>query len=122
MYDVIIIGAGPAGISAGLYAKRANLNVLILYHGISGVEKAHKIENYYGFPGGISGKELYNNGIEQAKSLGIEVLEEEILNIENNLDLIYTVKSKNKKFESKALIIATGTKKIKPNIERYRRI
>ena len=49
MYDVIIIGAGPAGISAGLYAKRASLNVLILYYGESNLEKANEIENYYGF-------------------------------------------------------------------------
>lgn len=49
MYDVIIVGAGPAGISSGLYAKRANKNVLILYYGESNLEKAHLIDNYYGF-------------------------------------------------------------------------
>lgn len=42
MYDIIIIGAGPAGISASLYAKRAGMNVLVLYHGTSELEKAHK--------------------------------------------------------------------------------
>ena len=62
MYDVIIIGAGPAGISASLYAKRANLDVLVLYYGDSNLLNATEIENYYGFPGGISGKELYENG------------------------------------------------------------
>ena len=46
MYDVIIIGAGPAGISASLYAKRANKSVLVLYHGESQLEKAHMIDNY----------------------------------------------------------------------------
>lgn len=50
MYDVIIIGAGPAGISASVYTVRANLKVLVLYNGISNVEKAQKIDNYYGFP------------------------------------------------------------------------
>ena len=49
MYDIIVLGAGPAGISAALYAKRANLNVLVLFHGESQLEKAHLIENYYGF-------------------------------------------------------------------------
>ena len=72
MYDLIIIGAGPAGISASLYAKRANLNVLVLYHGESSLEQASKIDNYYGFPEGISGKDLYKSGIEQAKNLGVE--------------------------------------------------
>lgn len=122
MYDVIIIGAGPAGVSAGLYAKRSNLNVLILYHGISGIEKAHKIDNYYGFPDGITGETLYENGIAQAKKLGIEVLDEEITNIEINSDLSYIVKSNNKKFDAKSVIIATGNKKLKPNIVRNRRI
>ena len=46
MYDVLVIGAGPAGISAGLYAKRAGVNVLILYHGESALEKATEIENF----------------------------------------------------------------------------
>ena len=69
MKDVIIIGAGPAGISASLYAKRGNLDVLVLYNDGSTVSEAHKIDNYYGFPGGISGEELYLKGIEQAERI-----------------------------------------------------
>ena len=53
MYDVIIIGAGPAGITSGLYIKRANLNPLIIYNDKSSLEKTEKIENYYGFEKGI---------------------------------------------------------------------
>ena len=49
MIDVIIIGAGPAGISASLYAKRANLSVMVLYDGQSNLEKTEQIDNYYGF-------------------------------------------------------------------------
>ena len=49
MYDVIIIGAGPSGISAGLYAKRANLKVLIIYQEEATIKKAELIENYYGY-------------------------------------------------------------------------
>ena len=116
MYDVIIVGAGPAGISAGLYAKRANLDVLILYYENSAIEKTEKIDNYYGFPNGVSGKQLYENGIVQAKMLGIEIKKEEIINIENNLDSKYIVKSQKESYEAKAVIIATGNKKIKPNI------
>ncbi len=119
MYDVIIIGAGPAGISAGIYVKRANLKVLILYYGESGIEKASRIENYYGFPEGITGKELYNKGIEQAKKIGIEVKKQEITNIEINSHFLFIVKSNKEQFETKSIIIATGSQKIKPNIIRH---
>ena len=48
MYDTIIIGAGPAGISASLYTKRANLKTLVIHKGMGALEKAERIENYYG--------------------------------------------------------------------------
>ena len=120
MYDVIIIGAGPAGISAGIYAKRSNLNVLIVYSGTSNLEKANKIENYYGFPNGITGKELYENGIQQAKKIGIEIKKLEIINIEVNSEFSYLVKSQNETLETKSIIFATGNKKVKPDIIRNR--
>ena len=115
MYDVIIIGAGPAGVSAGVYAKRAGQNVLILYHGESNLEKAEEIDNYYGFEDGISGEELYQNGIKQALNLGIEVREEEVLNIEKTED--FKVQTVENIYESKTVIIATGNKKLRPNIK-----
>ena len=115
MYDVIIVGAGPAGISAGLYAKKAGANTLILYSGQSNIEKATEINNYYGFENGIDGKELYINGIQQAKNIGIDVYEEEVLNIVN--DNLFIVETTKNKYESKAVIIATGNKKIRPDIE-----
>lgn len=116
MHDIIIIGAGPAGISAGLYAKRAGANVLILYNGESNLDKAEKIDNYYGFVNGIDGKTLYNNGIEQAKNLGIEVKNEEVLHIEK-LGNEFKVKTENEEYTSKATIISTGNKKLRPNIK-----
>ena len=82
MYDVIIIGAGPAGISASLYTVRSNLKTLVIYKEKSALEKATKIENYYGFEKGIRGEELYKTGIEQAKELGVETLNEEVTNIQ----------------------------------------
>ena len=116
MYDVVIVGAGPAGISAGIYAKRANLNVLILYHGISNLEKATMIENYYGFENGISGEDLYNTGIRQALNLGIEVKDEEVLNLEK-VDEEFKITTVENKYIGKSVIIATGNKKLKPNIK-----
>ena len=117
MYDVVIIGAGPAGISAALYAKRANKSVLVLYHGESQLEKAHLIDNYYGFDGGISGGDLYNNGIKQAKTLGAEVKNEEVLHITMNADMNYDIKTSQGEYTGKALILATGNKKLKPNLK-----
>lgn len=117
MYDVIIIGAGPAGVSAGLYVKRANLNVLMLYKGESALEKAEHIENYYGFENGISGKDLYLNGIRQAKSLGIDVKNEETINIRIDENKKYTVITENETYKTKAIILATGNKKNTVKIE-----
>lgn len=116
-YDVIIVGAGPSGISASLYAKRSNMTVLVLYYGTSELEKAHKIDNYYGFTNGITGKELYNAGIEQAKNLGVEISKKEILSIEIAKNSLFEVKTSNDSLLAKSVIIATGNKKIRPNIK-----
>ena len=116
MYDVIIIGAGPAGISAGLYAKRAGLNVLIVYSGESNLEKATQIDNYYGFIDGINGKELYQNGIEQAKKIEIELKNEEVIDIKK-IEESFFVTTVIGEYLSKTVIIATGNKKLKPNIK-----
>lgn len=116
LYDVIIIGAGPAGVSASLYTKRANLNVLILYSGKSNLDGAHKIDNYYGFPEGISGKELYENGIKQAKNLGVDVTETEVLGIQES-NGNYSVKTENGIYNGKTIVLAVGNQKVKPNIK-----
>lgn len=117
MLDAIVIGAGPAGISSALYLKRANLDVLVLYHGESQLQKAHKIDNYYGFADGISGNDLYEEGINQAKNLGIEVLDSEVTNIQIASETSYTVTTSSGEYQAHAVIIATGNKKLKPNVE-----
>ena len=104
MYDVIIIGAGPAGISAAIYTRRANLKVMVLYHGRSELEKAEKIENFYGFPGGISGEDLYKRGIKQAKELGVELREKEVIDIALDKNL-YKVVTSNEEYKGKTIII-----------------
>ena len=116
MYDIIIIGAGPAGISASLYAKRAGTNVLVLYNENTSLSKAEKIENYYGFPGGITGEDLYENGIKQAKELGVEIKKKEVIQIEN-LGNTFNVKTEEEIYETKAIILSTGNKKVRPNIK-----
>ena len=116
MYDVIIIGAGPAGISASLYTTRGNLKTLVIYNGISSLEKAKKIDNYYGFKDGISGEELYKIGIEQTQKLETEVKNEEVLKIEM-IENGFSVKTINGDYNSKSVILATGSKKNKPKIK-----
>lgn len=117
MYDVIIIGAGPAGISASLYIKRANLNAVVIYSGESQLEKAHKIDNYYGFADGITGTDLYAAGIQQAKNLGIEVIKAEVTNIQMDSPAQYTVTANSKDYSAPAVVMATGNKKLRPLID-----
>lgn len=115
MYDVIVIGSGPAGITAAIYAKRRNLSILVISKGNGTLQKAEKIDNYYGFENGISGKELYVNGIKQAKNLGIDFIEDEVINIEYINQ--FTIETVNLKYEAKAVILATGVSRNVPNIK-----
>ena len=115
MIDVLVIGAGPAGISAAIYAKRAGTSVMVLFKGESNLEKAHKIDNYYGFENGIDGKSLYQAGIKQAQNLDIDVKEEEVFSIKK--EEFFCVETENNTYEAKTVIIATGNKKIRPNIK-----
>lgn len=111
MYDVIIIGAGPAGVSASLYTQRAGKDTLIIYSGNSSLEKTEKIENYYGFENGISGEDLYNNGINQAKNIGVDVKNEDVIKIEQSTENTFNVFTSNNKYEAKAIIMAVGQKR-----------
>lgn len=116
MFDVIIIGGGPAGISASLYTKRGNKKTLVINSESSILQEVHKIENYYGFENGISGKELYDIGIKQAKNLGIEVKQEEVLTVKINEKGFEVITNKDT-YESEAVIIAVGNKKNKVKIK-----
>lgn len=116
MYDVIVIGGGPAGVSASLYAKRSNLNVLLIHNGISNLDKAVKIDNYYGFKDGISGTQLYNDGLLQAENIGVIVKKEEVTSILFN-DNGFSVKTPLNMYNCNSIVIATGNKKVSPNID-----
>lgn len=109
MYDIIIIGAGPAGISAALYTLRANLNTLIIGKDGGALEQTDKIENYFGTGGVISGKELLEKGITQAENLGASFAKEEVVSIEWMEN--FTVTTQSNRYEAKAVIIATGNKR-----------
>lgn len=104
------------GISASIYAKRGNLNPLVIYNDKSSLEKTEKIDNYYGFENGVDGKKLYEDGINQAKNLNIDVKNEEVIKIEF-AEKGYTVTTSKDKYDSKTIILATGNKKNTPNIK-----
>ncbi|MGO4945441.1 NAD(P)/FAD-dependent oxidoreductase [Blautia sp. Sow4_E7] len=114
MEKVIIIGAGPAGISAALYAARANMDPLVINNGIGALEKAEKIENYYGMEHPVSGKELFETGIAQAKALGVRILEAQVLGI-GGFDT-FQVKTTVGDFDTISVILATGSKRKAPAI------
>lgn len=105
-YDVIIIGKGPAGISAALYTVRAGLKTLVAGTDASTLQKASEIENYYGFATAVSGQQLLDNGVKQAARLGAVMLNIEVTAVEYGDG--YTVKTVLDGYAAKAVLIATG--------------
>lgn len=115
IYDVIIIGSGPAGISASLYTKRANLETLIISKGIGTLKKIEKIENYYGLESNVTGEELQQIGEDQAKKIGVEIKREEVMQIE--YDNVFLVSTLNNTYKARAVILATGATRKKVDIK-----
>jgi thioredoxin reductase (NADPH) len=109
MYDLIIIGAGPAGLTAGLYAARAQLNTLLFERLAPGgqVLNTDWVENYPGFPDGISGFDLADKMKTQAERFGLRIQNEEVVGLELSQEK-KTVITHNGEMETKALILASG--------------
>lgn len=108
MYDVIIIGMGIGGITAGIYAKRAGLNVLMFEKSAPGgmLQKIDKIQNYPGFSE-ISGPDLALNLFNQVKEIGVPFKFEEVLDVEITEEYKKVI-TKNGTYEAKNVIVATG--------------
>jgi len=109
MHDLIIIGAGPAGLTAGLYAARAQINTLLFERLAPGgqVLNTDWIENYPGFPDGISGFDLVDKMKTQAERFGLRIQNEEVVGLELSQEK-KTVITHNGEMETKALILACG--------------
>jgi len=109
VYDVIIIGGGPAGLAAGIYAKRALMNTLLIEKvGIGGqIIKTHMLENYPGFPE-ISGMDLMQKMEEHVNKFELEIKFTEVLQIKDS-GSVKTVVTSDSEIETKTVIIATGT-------------
>ncbi|KUG02677.1 thioredoxin reductase [hydrocarbon metagenome] len=112
MYDVIIVGAGPAGLTAAIYTGRAKLKTLILESNIPGGNAGitDMIENYPGFPQGISGGELMALFLEQAENFGAELVYDEVRGISSS-NGIKTVITSQGEYRGRALIIAAGARR-----------
>lgn len=109
IYDVIIIGAGPAGLSAGLYASRSRLKTLIIEKEKSGgqIVTTNEVENYPGSIENSSGPSLTARMVQQADEFGAERIIDTVLEV-NLDDKIKTIKGKKNEYKAKAVIIATG--------------
>ena len=116
MYDLIILGAGPAGLSASIYASRYKINHLVIGNVFNGsLTKAHLVENWPGKKS-IKGSDLVMEFYEHAKNFGAEIIQEEIIEIDKNNGGFIVKTSLNKVYKSKTILIALGAKHRKLNI------
>ncbi|MCL2814592.1 MAG: NAD(P)/FAD-dependent oxidoreductase [Oscillospiraceae bacterium] len=115
MGNVIIIGTGPAGISAALYTARAKVATTLIGKGPGALEKAEQIENYYGFARPVAGKTLLADGMEQALRAGAEIVRGEVVSL-GYADKL-TVKTVESEYAADCVILATGASRRAPGIK-----
>jgi len=118
-YDIIIVGGGPAGLTAGLYASRHKAKTLVLEGARVGGKayEAHLIENYPGFPEGISGPELVERMEEQALKFGASIKRETVIGLSDLGEVKMVSTRSGNLYQAKALIIATGITRRQLNVE-----
>lgn len=114
MPNIVIVGSGPAGISAALYAVRAGADTTVLTKGPGALDRAEKIENYYGFAEPVSGAELERRSIENARRLGVRFVTAEVVGLTYTDQL--TVETLDKDYPADAVILATGASRAVPRI------
>ena len=114
MPDVMILGCGPAGISAALYTARAGLDTLVVGERSGALLKTDKIQNYYGFPEPVSGGTLFENGIAQAQRVGARFVWGEILGV--SYDGSFTAATSAGEVSAPLAVLATGAARKAPKI------
>lgn len=116
MRNALIIGAGPAGVSAAIYLLRAEIPTTIIYNDMGSIGKAHLIDNYYGFAEPISGPELFRRGLEQAKRLGANIVCDEVVGLVWGEEKM-TALTKTAEYPADVIVMATGAARRAPKIE-----
>ena len=108
--DIIIIGGGPAGLTAGIYAGRAQLKTVILEKGLPGgqIAQTEEVENYPGFDEAVSGPELSQRMVRQAEKFGARIVMEEVTGIRRRPDGRFLVEGYESDYAARAVILATG--------------
>ena len=114
MGKIVIVGSGPAGCSAALYAARAGMETTVISKGIGALQKAEQIQNYYGFEDGITGAELYRRGVAGAQAVGTQFVTAEVVGLDYAATLV--VQTTAGDYPADAVILATGTGRIAPKI------
>ncbi|WP_045216923.1 NAD(P)/FAD-dependent oxidoreductase [Desulfonatronovibrio magnus] len=114
--DIAIIGQGPAGLSAAIYTARAGIKTTVLGCDPK-VAGNYDIDNYFGFPDSITGKELIELGCSHAAKFGADLRCEKVLGIYHNDQGGFDIKTDKKKVSSKAIILATGVSRVRPGIK-----
>lgn len=114
MSNIVIIGSGPAGVSAALYTARAGVDTTVLTRGPGALDRAELIQNYYGFAASISGAELERQGIEGAKAVGVKFVTTEAVGLTYTDKL--TVETLDGDYPADAVILATGASRATPRI------
>ncbi len=111
-YDLLIVGAGPTGLTTAIYAARENISVLVIEKSVTGGQAGitEKLDNYPGFPDGIAGRDLADRITRQAEKYGVEILQAVSVNQIDKLDSrIRATLSTGEMIEAKAVLIATGS-------------
>ena len=123
MKHLLVVGQGPAGISAAIYAKRGGAAVTVVANGVGALEKAERIENYYGFGEPLTGKELAAQGVEGAKRLGVEFIHGELvgLRFKDTLDG-FIAELPTTTLEAEAVVLAMGTSRLAPPLPGLREL